>query len=28
VPVAYTYLFANYNEFGSEVWYIGNLTDS
>jgi hypothetical protein len=22
----YTYLFANYNGFGSEVWYIGDLT--
>lgn len=22
----YTYLFANYNGYGAEVWYVGNLT--
>ena len=25
VPVAYTCLFANYNEYGTEVWYAGDL---
>jgi hypothetical protein len=24
VPVAYTWLFANYNEYGSRVWYVGD----